>query len=239
MIAVAASLLVAILGLSWAIWADRQEQQAHREVALLQGDLSQLRMELGVERKERLLRELPSRTSEMWGGETSGKTLQQQVPTVRGDPRITDEAMREARTAQTPFQKVVASGGESGKAELELAAVEIAVRRLDVAAGHLERAGQILGDDPAVENMRAIWLIAHFDRDSEDEAERLLRRLTKDHPDFLPGWFNLALLLQRTDQLEESETMWQAFLEREDRPAYRKAAELHLDKVLSSSEVLQ
>ncbi len=78
-----------------------------------------------------------------------------------------------------------------------------------------------------MKTLRALWHRAKQAPQSLAEAEKLLRKVTREHPDFLPGWYNLALLLE-SQTPGESRHAWQEYLQREQRPEYRKIAEAHL-----------
>ena len=120
---------------------------------------------------------------------------------------------------------------QAGYANLELATVEIAAGRLPEADDYLTKARKLLVDDPAVDNLRAVWHLAHLDSDSREQGEAMLKQITKEYADFTPSWYNLAFYLQQSGRDEESCAAWHEYLRHETRLGYRRAGELRLESI--------
>lgn len=222
----AASVLVAVLGLSWGLRESRHAQQRAQELAQLEARLADAQIQLAAVHKENFLTLAPSALRSYWSGTTTARTLQ--LPLARGTGPITPEARAQLAEAKRGLAPLVNDPRFRGQALLELAALDIAARQLVEADARLRQVGELSGDSPELSNLRAVWYLAKGDKESSRKAEEILRRLTQEHPDYLPGWYNFALLLQQGFRDDESRQAWHDYLEREQRPEYRKAAEEHL-----------
>jgi tetratricopeptide (TPR) repeat protein len=221
--------IIGIAGLTLAFLANRQSQQMQTQVAALEERWAETQLQLGVSHKERLLKESSTPVGGYWTGTTTPEMLL--VVRSRGVGQPTPAALAQAEQARQAFAPLHDAEGFTGRAALELASVEIVAGRLDTARERLDEARKLLGDVADVENVQAVWLLAKGDQASVDEAEGRLQSLVRVHPDFVPGWFNLALLLQQKFRDDESKAAWQEYLKRELRPDYRQAALRHLEQL--------
>lgn len=229
-LAPAACVLFGVAGVFWGLVQRRAAQDQQREVAALEDRLAGARTQLAAAHKEAFLALAPSGVRVYWNGATSARTLQLSV--TRGSAKPSPEALAHAEQARQAFQELAGQPGHRGQALLELASLDVAAGRLEQAGGRLREAQEVLGDTPALTNVRAVWYMARGDRPSARQAEAILRELTQEHPDYLPGWYNLALLLQQTFRDDESRKVWQEYLRHERRPEYRRAAQEHLASFL-------
>jgi len=111
---------------------------------------------------------------------------------------------------------------------------------LELLQDHVEEARASLDEarrlPPATLNDRqelleALTLLAKSGPADPAKAADALRKLTERHTDFVPGWYNLALLRQHQGDTAGSRAAWQSYLQREQRPEFRQLAESYLDRL--------
>jgi tetratricopeptide (TPR) repeat protein len=222
----AASLLVAIGGCLWGWWKSTQNSHSQTIITGLNRQLADARLELILACKESLFDHCASPIRPYWVMATSPRILQ--MPQSRGVQRLSPEALTLAAKAKQSLQAMLANHETRGNALLELAVIELATDRKPEAEAALQEAQAILGDTPDVENLRAARLLAQGDRHSVRQAETVLRELTQSKPEYVPAWYNLALLLQQSFRDAESREAWDEYLRREQRPEFREAAKAHM-----------
>lgn len=222
----AASLLAAVVGLGWGLSQSRHMHDLRQQLGQRDAEVADATLQLASVQKERFLEQAASGVRGYWSGTTSPQTLL--LPAVRGAGELGPQARAHAERAAQALEELSRMPAYRGRALLELAALDIGRRDMTQAEAHWQEARAILGDAPDVINLRAVWCLAGGDPARRAEAEKLWRSLTRQAPDFLPAWYNLALLLQQSGRDEESRTLWREYLARESRPDYRRAAEEHV-----------
>ena len=222
----AACLLVAVTGLTWGVYEARRNRSVSRQIALLQDQVNRARMDLAVADKDRMLAASNSPVRSYWSMTTPPRALRR--PTARGGRGSSPEAAAAAEDARSILTRLADTPSVHTGAILELASVEIAAGQLDTADRVLQQAEQAGGRTAPWKTLRALWQLARSDVDSVASAEKLLQEATQEQPDYLPAWYDLALLLEQALRDAESRSVWKKYLEREQRPEYRKIAEEHL-----------
>jgi tetratricopeptide (TPR) repeat protein len=226
-LSVAASVLLSAGGLFWGLWQTHKVASLTENVKTLDQQLQEKEMDLATVHKAAFLAAAPSGIRSYWNGTTTPQTLQ--LPVVRGKPEPGPDALWHEDHAKDSLLLLARNPNRKGQAFLELASLETAAAHLDAAEEYLKQAETELGASPEVRNSWAVWHLARGKEADVKEAERLLSELTRQHPDYLPAWYNLALLLQRTFRDQESRDCWKEYLRHETRPEYRRAAELRRD----------
>jgi len=221
----AACLLLAVGGLGWGLTEYGARRSARRELALLSHELRDSRLELALNLKQEFAQNAQSVVDPYWNMSTSPKVLDPTRP--RGDDTPPPEAVAAADRARKVLEELARPPHADREALLELAALNLATGRLVAADAALRQAAAAWADAPEVATLRALWHLAMRPADVA-EAERLLRQATQTHPEYLPAWYNLALLLGDNHRDRESREAWQQYLSRENRPEYRQIAEGYL-----------
>jgi tetratricopeptide (TPR) repeat protein len=218
--------LVSAGGLFWGLWQTHKVASLTETVTTLDQQLQEKEMDLAMVHKADFLATAPSGIRSYWNGATTSRTLQ--LPVARGRPELGPDALWHEAHAKEWLVLLAGKPRRKGQVLLELASLETAAGHLDEAAEYLKQAENELGESPDVKNSWAVWHLARGREEDTKESERLLSELTRQHPDYVPAWYNLALLLQRSFRDRESRDCWKEYLRHEKRPQYRKAAEQHL-----------
>jgi len=222
----AACLLLGVVGLTWGALQARNAWRIQQNLAALENQLAVTQVELASVHKENFLALAPSGVRSYFSGTTTVRTLL--LPPSRGGQEVSAEALAKAEQARQILEQLAREPPYRGAALLDLASLDIAAGRMEQADQYIRQAQDVLGDTPEMVNLRAVWLLAQGDKSSLQGAEELLGDLTRQHSDYLPAWFNLALYLQQSFRDGESRRAWQEYLAREQRPGFRRAAEQHL-----------
>ncbi len=222
-LSLAASVLAAVAGLAGVLQLARTNRALRSDLAGRIEETEETRLALALTHKDQFLSDAPSPARPYWQGNASAERLS--LPVARGNPAASPQALDHAARARNELETLAHSATRGTRAVLELAELETAAGNLDLADGWIRRAEELKGGSPDVVNARAVWHAAHRTKASDASAELLLKGLTRDHPDYAPGWFNLALLLQGAFRDDESRRCWEEFLRREVRDPYRRIAE--------------
>lgn len=202
-----------------AIWAVRQGyvvRQRSRQVVLLEHRLAEAQREVAVLHKEDFLWRASSPIRAYWVGDATPEMLA--LEPMRGEGPLTDEAKGKAERARQAFSRLEQWPALQEHVVVELAFLDIVSGRTDAAEERLQRARQRLGDTGPLANAQAVLYLARRDRESYQRAEALLRQTTQRHPDYLPAWYNLAIV-------SGDVAVWEQYLKRETRAEYRRVAE--------------
>ena len=245
----AAVMLIATVAL-WVIWGNKdtkaitllKKDLTHSQMQLamvykeeflrestLKKDLADSKMQLAMVYKEEFLAESASPVRSYWSMNTSPQTLD--LTQVRGSEKPSARAEAIAARAVRILGKLAELSEEARPALLEQVSLETALGQFDNAKKRLDAAESLLGATPDVRNLRAVLCLAQGGENATKQAEKMLREIIHDYPDYAPAWYNLALLLEYSYQDVESRKCWKEFLRIERRPEYRKVAGEHLREV--------
>lgn len=219
----AACVLVGVAGVTWGVLASRVSQRQQQQLADFRDRWAKTQWQLGLVHKEQFLAQSPSPVRSFWSGTTSPQLLAMVV--LRGTGEQTPESLAEAEHSRQALVELENVPQYAEQATLELINLDIAAGRFETADEKLRQARKRFADFPDFDNVQALWYLAQRNDSSLAEAERRLRSLTEAHPDFLPAWYNLALLLQQSFRDAESRNVWLEYLKREQRSEYREAAQ--------------
>ena len=222
----AACVLIAVVGVLWGFRASRKSDQFVERVSALESELASTRHELAVSHKERFFASVPSGIAAFWNGTATPAMLR--TERGRGSTEIPSEALAQAEATHKVLNELANSSAYAEVALVDSISVEIVSGKFPEADGKLREAERSSPESPSVANARAVWYLAQAADDSLDKGMQLLRELTHKHPDYLPAWYNLALLLEQTLDYEKSRVCWKEYLKRETRPAFARVAEDHL-----------
>ncbi|MCH8829768.1 MAG: hypothetical protein IID45_09345 [Planctomycetes bacterium] len=224
-IALAASVLVTAGALMWGINQNRRTGKYREEMQAQKGRLADSQLQLAVLYKERFLSRANTNVRNYWNGTVTPAMLE--LPLARGPVNVPPDAQAEADRAEEALKVVRTIPSHRSRGLLESASIDIAAGRFDAAKEKIDEAAELSGKTPEVASARALLLIARGDAKSVTEAQRQLETLTREHPDYLPGWYNLAMLLEQIFQDEKSRHAWDEYLKREQREPFRKIARVH------------
>jgi len=228
-LAVAASLLVAVTAGVWSVRSGRQTADLQTSLLAMQDQLTDAQLQLVVEHKGRYLTLAGAGGARnYWNGTVTPTMLD--LPQSRGIvAAVPPEAVAEDRQAQQALRQITQSDRNQSRVLLEQIAIDLAAGRLKQADAIIKQVAELIGETPDVLNARAMRSLAERNPRAFKQAEHQLRRLTSQYPDYLPGWYNLALILEeQADHNAESRRAWQEYLKRETRKGFRRIAQSHL-----------
>jgi len=227
-LAVAASLLIAVTVGLWSVRVNRRSAHLQSSLLAMRDRLADAQLQLVAEHKERYLALAGSSgVRNYWNGTVTPQMLD--LPAARSvGGTVPPEAAAEDRRAQHTLAQIIPSERNRGRVLLEQVSLDLAAGRLKQADTTLAQVTKLLGETPDVLNAQAMRSLAEGKAPAVARAEQQLRRLVGWYPNYLPGWYNLAMLLEQTGRNAESRRAWREYLKRETRTGFRRIARSHL-----------